>query len=81
MRSMSVKDARQQFAKLVNTVQQGRTVAITRRGKAVVTMTPVQKLKPRALPDLTEFRASLGKAPAPGKSRATIQHLRQQERY
>jgi len=79
MDSMNVKNARQQFAKLVDSAERGRPVAITRRGKAVAQIAPIPPAKRPRLPDLTEFRASLGKPPR--KSAATIRHLREQERY
>ena len=79
MDSMSIKDARQQFAKLVNSAGRGRKVAITRRGRAVAQITPVQSGTRPKLPDLSAFRHALGK-PA-RKSGATIRDLRTRERY
>jgi prevent-host-death family protein len=76
---MSIKAARQQFAKVISAVQRGRSVAITRRGKAVAKIAPVNPAKKQRLPDLTAFRASLSKPT--GKSKATIRALRDQERY
>jgi prevent-host-death family protein len=78
MDSLSVKDARQQFAKLVNSVRRGRSVVLTRRGKAVAEIAPVRSARRSRLPDLSAFRDSLGK-PAK-RSVATIRHLRDQER-
>ena len=79
MNAISVKDARQQFAKLVNAAHHGRSTAITRRGKPVAQIVPVTNKKQPKLPDLTAFRDSLGTPPK--KSTATIRHLRNQERY
>ena len=79
MEAISVKDARQRFAKLVNAAQHGRSIAITRRGKPVAQIAPVGGDKRPKLPDLVAFRESLGKPVK--KSLATIQHLREQERY
>lgn len=78
MDSISVKDARQQFAQLIRRAQRGRTVAILRRGKAVAQIAPVPSAKGGGLPDLSAFRQSLG-APA-RKPKATVRHLRDQER-
>ena len=79
MLSVSVNMARKQFANLIGRVERGRSVAITRRGEPVVQMAPIQPfLRPR-LPDLTEFRESLGTPPR--KAAATIRRLREQERY
>ena len=79
MDAISVKDARQQFAKLVDAAQRGRSTAITRRGKPVAQIVPVGGNKRPKLPDLAAFRDSLGKPVK--KSTATIQHLRELERY
>ena len=79
MDSMSIKDARQQFAKLVNSAGRGRKVAITRRGRPVAQITPIQSGARPRLPDLSAFRNALGKPVA--KSAATIRHLRMGKRY
>lgn len=79
MKSINIKDARQQFAKLVNSASKGETVTITRRGKTVAQIAPVQPATRPCLPDLTAFRNSLGQPPR--KSIATIRHLRDQARY
>ena len=79
MEAVSVKDARQQFAKLVNAARNGRSTAIVRRGKPVAQIAPVGGNKRPKLPDLAAFRESLGKPTK--KSVATIRHLREQERY
>ena len=79
MNAISVKDARQQFAKLVNAAHHGRSTAITRRGKPVAQIVPVGGGKRPKLPDLAAFRDSLGKPVK--KSVATIRQLREQERY
>ncbi|MCL2639569.1 MAG: type II toxin-antitoxin system prevent-host-death family antitoxin [Phycisphaerales bacterium] len=79
MNTISVKDARQQFAKLVNAARNGRSTAIVRRGKPVAQIGPVDSGKRPKLPDLAAFRGSLGKPVK--KSLATIRHLRELERY
>lgn len=79
MVTVSVNEARRKLADLINSVAQGQHVAITRRGKPVVQLSAIRALKRPHLPDLSDFRASLGKTPA--RSTATIRHLRQQERY
>jgi antitoxin (DNA-binding transcriptional repressor) of toxin-antitoxin stability system len=79
MDSRSIKEARQQFAKLVDSAVRGRTVAIRRHGKVVAQIGPASSAKRPRLPDLTAFRASLGKRAR--KSVATIRQLRDQERY
>jgi prevent-host-death family protein len=79
MDSVNVKEARRRFAKLVSAAQQGRSVAITRRGRPVAEIAPIAAKTPKTLPDLTAFRAGLGK-PRP-KSQATIRALREQARF
>jgi antitoxin (DNA-binding transcriptional repressor) of toxin-antitoxin stability system len=79
MESRSVKEARQQFAKLVDSAVRGRAVAIMRHGKVVAQIAPAPSAKRPHLPDLAAFRTSLGK-PAK-KSPAAIRQLRDRERY
>jgi len=79
MDRISIKNARQQFAKLLTAAQRGRSVTITRRGKPVAKIGPVGPSEQRQFPDLTEFRASLGKRSK--SSRANIEKLRDLERY
>jgi prevent-host-death family protein len=77
MASVSVKEARQKFAQLVETARCGTPVTITRRGRKVARLTGVAQKK-GGLPDLTEFRASL-KAGRKGR-KTTIEDLRRAER-
>jgi prevent-host-death family protein len=78
MESISVKQARQKFARLVDRAQRGASVMITRRGKRVAKLTPVAEPPSEGMPDLTQFRASLGK---PKRRGATIKELRNDQRY
>lgn len=79
MKTVSIRDARRQFSDLIRAAEQGRSVHITRRGRAVAQLTPPQTAKDRALPDLTEFRASLRiKGDTMSK---TVIKARRQERY
>ena len=78
MKTVSVKQARQQFSQLVNQAKNGASVLITRRGRKVATLGPVAAGRKGGLPDLAAFRASLGKA---GDRDATIEELRRLERY
>ena len=76
-KSMNVKDARRQFAKLINSVQRGRSIAVTRRGKTVAQITPPATSGP--LPDLSAFRQSIQLR---GESLSdTVTSRRNQERY
>lgn len=76
---VSVNEARRNLADLINTVAQGQHVAISRRGKPVVQLSAIQTQERPRLPDLAEFRKSLGKPPR--RPAATISHLRERERY
>ncbi len=76
--TLSAKDARQNFNALISSVARGKTVTITRRGKAVAKVSPASKPGSAGLPDLSDFRAKLKKTE--GKS-ATIEDLRRNERY
>jgi prevent-host-death family protein len=77
MKTVSIKQARQQFSRLVDQAQTGSSVVITRRGRKVATLGPFGGGRKGGMPDLTEFRASLGKP----KGRATIEELRRDQRY
>ena len=79
MNSVSVNDARRQFANLVSTAGSGRSVTITRRGKAIAQIGPIKAPSRPRLPDLSDLRASLGKHIA--RSKATIRQLRSRDRY
>jgi prevent-host-death family protein len=79
MPTFTVKQAREKFARLVETARRGTPVTITRRGRQVATLTGIAQSKRSGLPDLTAFRASL---PTTRKRRTTtIDDLRRAERY
>lgn len=79
MMTVSVNEARKQLADLINAVTQGQQVAISRRGKPVAKLSAIAAGKRPQLPDLAQFRKSLGKATS--KPAATIRRLRDEERY
>jgi len=79
MESVSIKQARQKFAQLVDKASSGTSVAITRRGRQVAKLVPPSPAKSKGLPDLTEFRASLGKPPRNPK--VTVRAMRDAARY
>jgi prevent-host-death family protein len=84
MKAVSIKEARQRFAELIETAQRGTPIAITRRGRKVAELTGVVPSSAKRLPDLAAFRASLKsahQAKGGGKgSRVTIEELRRAER-
>ena len=59
MGPVSLKDARKRLGDLVRAAENGETTVITRRGKTVARIAPVEKKPVKGLPDLTEFRASI----------------------
>lgn len=54
MRTVSLKEANQQFSKLIQDVERGETVVITRRGKPVARLSP----QPENKMDDPEWRAA-----------------------
>lgn len=79
MIQVNTRDARQRFAELLDLVQAGHTIEITRRGKPVARLCPVEPAKSKPLPDMTEFHRRLGMKGQPMSQ--TVIQLRQQERY
>lgn len=79
MVTVSVNEARKHLAELIDTAAVGREVVIARRGKPVVRLSAIEPRKRPPLPDLAEFRRSLGKTPR--QPIATISRLRKQQRY
>lgn len=75
--TMTAREARKRFSEMLDQVQRGQSVTITRRGRKVAQLGPVPNAKGRTLPDLTEFRRSLGIKP----QRTSIRDLRRAERY
>jgi prevent-host-death family protein len=62
MGTFSVAEAKAQLSTIIEMVEQGETVTITKRGKAVVKMVPVNTppMKPKwDLEELRRFRASM----------------------
>ena len=59
MGPVSLKEARKKLGDLVGAAERGESVVITRRGRRVARLVPVEPEPRRGLPDLTAFRASL----------------------
>ena len=59
MTTITAKEARQRFSKIIAATERGEGFTITRRGKRVAVIGPATAPKPGCLPDLTEFRKSL----------------------
>jgi len=56
---ISVKEARNKISSLLDRTQKGEEILILRRGKKVAKLVPA-KASEKRLPDLTDFRASIG---------------------
>ena len=59
MGTINLKEARRRLGDLVNAAERGESTVITRRGRKVARIVPLDRKPRRGLPDLTEFRASL----------------------
>jgi prevent-host-death family protein len=75
---VSVKEARNSISKLLDRTQRGEEILISRRGKKVARLVPVD-ISEKRLPDLSDFRASIAVRGA-SLSQAVIDS-RNQERY
>ena len=60
MDQVSLKEARRRLSDLVRAAERGESVTITRRGRRVARLVPVEDEPGRkGLPDLSKFRASI----------------------
>jgi len=78
MQTMSIKEARVNFCRLLDLAEKGETVVITRYGRASARLCPVPAPR-KALPALGAFRASVVR-PATGLARTVIL-ARREERF
>lgn len=79
MIQVNARDARQRWAKLINSAQAGETIEITRRGKTVARIVPPRSTPHRKMPDLTAFHKTLKMTGEP-MSQTVIQQ-RNEARY
>jgi len=61
--TISVKEARKNFAKILKSAEQGEEIVITKNGKAIARIVPPEKRQILDLEDLREFRKSLNIEP------------------
>jgi prevent-host-death family protein len=54
-----LKEARKNLGELVGAAEHGESTTITRRGRQVARLVPIEKKVSGRLPDLTQFRASI----------------------
>lgn len=60
MHTVSVAEAKAHLSELLNQVEAGEEIVITRRGQPVARLAPEKKpFKPLPLPSLAEFRATM----------------------
>ena len=59
MNTVNLKEARKRLGELVGAAEHGESVVITRRGRQVARLVPIEKRASGRLPDLTQFRASI----------------------
>jgi len=59
MKHIGIKEARQHLRELIEQVEHGESVVITRQGQMVAQLIPPQK-PPKTLPSLAEFRNRIG---------------------
>jgi len=79
MGPVSMKEARERLSELVRAAEHGESTVITRRGKTVALIAPIEKKPLKRFPDLTEFRKSIKI-----KGRSMTEELlamRREERY
>ena len=73
MKTVGVREVRQNLSALLEEVSKGREITITNHGKPVALLSLPKKPESRGLPDLSAFRKSL-KLP-PGTGDALVQAI------
>ncbi len=79
MGPINLKEARRRLSELVDAVERGESVVITRRGREVAQLVPSGPAAAAGLPDLTAFRSSI-EVKGKGLSRV-VMAMRAEERY
>lgn len=59
MKTAGVREARQQFSKLLDAVKRGREIVITEHGRPVARLVPLAQTPQRGFPDMATFRATM----------------------
>ena len=81
MSSVGLADAKARLSALIDQVAAGDTVTITRRGKAIARLTPIQDA-PRKPVDLEALRALTAAMPAQDEGAAAfVRAMRDGDRY
>ena len=77
MLEVNVKEARKSLGQLLDKVEQGQDIIVTRRGKKVAHLVPLEQ--ERRLPSLEKFRQGIA---LQGRSLSeTVEAARNEERY
>jgi prevent-host-death family protein len=79
MEKVSVREARERLAHLLDSVASGEEVVIVRRGKPAARLTAVRKPRWQGFPDRSALRASVPKS-VQGAAQA-VRKLRDSERF
>jgi len=75
MRTLSIKEARMSFSRLVDLAENGETVVITRNGRGAARLCSMPR-RAKPLPSLGEFRSAIAR-PAKGLADAVMAERRE----
>lgn len=78
MRTLSVKEVRKQLSEAIHDAEAGDPTIITRYGKPIAQIAPVEKQRPK-FPDMSEFRAKI--KPRGKTLTETVLEMRNEERF
>ncbi|QOC21935.1 type II toxin-antitoxin system prevent-host-death family antitoxin [Wenzhouxiangella sp. AB-CW3] len=79
MNTTNVREARKRLSALLDQVERGESVVISRRGKPVARLVAAHTEEPVRFPSRAKLRQSL--PPAKESSAGTIRALREEERF
>ncbi|NQT59229.1 MAG: type II toxin-antitoxin system prevent-host-death family antitoxin [Bacteroidetes bacterium] len=79
MHTVTAREARKIFSRLLDESEHGAVVSITRRGQEVARLGPPELVECEGFPDMTEFRNSI-KVKGTPTSQVVIE-MRNEERY
>ncbi|MGD9126626.1 MAG: type II toxin-antitoxin system prevent-host-death family antitoxin [Planctomycetia bacterium] len=79
MHTVTSREARAILSDLLNEVEHGSIISITRRGKEVARLVPPETVQNTSFPDLTEFRDSIQVKGKPTSQ--VVMEARDEERF
>ncbi len=59
MHKISARQAREKFSELLNDASRGESVTISRHGREIARIVPVESNRRKKLPNLTKFRSGI----------------------